>query len=550
MNNQKYWEKRSELVLIQAEKAAAIVEAEMIQAYAAALDAVQKEMLAFYARTFVGDAPIRHVDAVKGNRLNALQRQIGDQLRDLGDVEQRKMTTLLEKAFKDAYTMTLFNVQQFTGVGASFLLPQPERVKEILNYPWSGAKFSDRIWRDKEKLAVTLQDTLNQGFVRGLGANQMAEMLAAKMEVSKHHAVTLVQTETAYVAGQGTAEGYKSAGLDEYQILATLDGRTSQVCRKQDGRRYRVSEIRVGSNYPPFHARCRTTTIPVIDETAGIGERRARDPVTGKVNLVPADMKYPDWYKQYVVDKHGQDKADLAQIQLRNQAADEKQHARYRGILGKEIPREFSKFQELKYTNIEGWNKAKGDYRKLNAYVKITANEPEITAHLNEIAKKAETELVGQEYRLKTKDSYLRKVNSDSNNSLDAKIIGHTITNTNDVIRYTYQTSGDKLTDSYFRIQSELESKGYSIHKLKNTWEDKRNPYKGINAIFTSPAGQRFEVQFHTPQSFDLKNGPLHKLYEEYRLDSTSPARRVELTKEMFRMSADLEKPRNIDKIK
>lgn len=296
MNSQKYWEKRSELILTTAEKEAALVEAEIVKAYNKAFSAVKDEILTFYVTHYKGKEPIKHVDVMKANRLNELQRKINKHLKKLGDAEEKKLVTLMEKVLTESQLMTIFNVQQFTGVGSSFLLMQPERVKEILEYPWSGASFSKRIWKDKDKLASTLEETLTQGFVRGLGANEMAETVAERMEVSKRHAMTLVRTETAYVAGQGTAEGYQSAGIEMYEVLATLDTRTSDVCQQQDGKRYPISEMRVGANYPPFHPRCRTTTVPVIDDK--VTKRIARN-AEGRNIHVPSTMTYAQWKKEY-----------------------------------------------------------------------------------------------------------------------------------------------------------------------------------------------------------------------------------------------------------
>lgn len=158
--------------------------------------------------------------------------------------------------------------------------------------------------------------------------------------------------------------------------------------------------------------------------------------------------------------------------------------------------------------------------------------------------------MAGLEYRLKTKDSYLRKVATDSKNSIDEKIIDDTINGTNDVIRYTYQASADKLVDKYFEIEKCLADKEYKQIKLKNTWSIKNNPYKGINCNYISPTGQKFEIQYHTPESFELKNGEMHTLYEKWRIitDKTS-SEAVELSKKMTKLSIKLRYPDDIDKV-
>ncbi|OKO89746.1 minor capsid protein [Geobacillus proteiniphilus] len=55
--------------------------------------------------------------------------------------------------------------------------------------------------------------------------------------------------------------------MEKYEILATLDMRTSDICRSMDGKVYEVKNYKPGTTAPTFHVRCRTTTIPYFDES-------------------------------------------------------------------------------------------------------------------------------------------------------------------------------------------------------------------------------------------------------------------------------------------
>ena len=73
-----------------------------------------------------------------------------------------------------------------------------------------------------------------------------------------------------------------------------------------------------------------------------------------------------------------------------------------------------------------------------------------------------------------------------------------------DVIRYTYCFKSENYTRGYHDIKDRFESRGHEIYYSKNYWT---NPeYKGINTRWVTPEGQRFEVQFHTPDSFHAKH--------------------------------------------
>ncbi|WP_139904456.1 hypothetical protein [Clostridium thermarum] len=180
--------------------------------------------------------------------------------------------------------------------------------------------------------------------------------------------------------------------------------------------------------------------------------------MTGESKTVPANMTYKEWYEENVANNP---RALTEEKKIKNKASDKNELKKYRSILGDEVPKHIDDFQELKYNNTEKWNVIKCNYRKINAYNKIVINEPTITKDLQDIAKTSGYELVGLDFRLKSKDSYLRKVNTDSNNSLDVKIIDETIAGTNDVIRYTYQAPHEELVDKYFEINKLLSEKGY-----------------------------------------------------------------------------------------
>lgn len=64
--------------------------------------------------------------------------------------------------------------------------------------------------------------------------------------------------------------------------------------------------------------------------------------------------------------------------------------------------------------------------------------------------------------------------------------------------------------------------------------------YQGINAVFEKD-GYRFELQFHTPRTFELKTS-LHAQYEGYRV-STDPAERLRLWDEMAAEQAKVDAP-------
>lgn len=179
--------------------------------------------------------------------------------------------------------------------------------------------------------------------------------------------------------------------------------------------------------------------------------------------------------------------------------------------------------------------------------------EPAISTDMKNVAKQVGGKLEGFDFRLKTHDSFQRKVSSDHKELTES---GKTASKEDvakgikDAVRYTVMTDGDNLTDAYHKTVKQLEGQGYKHHRTKNTWGNTENPYRGVNSIFKSPSGVEFEVQFHTPESFDMKQNKIHHIYEEYRADGTTPERKKELNDQMFAMSDSLKVPKNIESIK
>ncbi len=161
------------------------------------------------------------------------------------------------------------------------------------------------------------------------------------------------------------------------------------------------------------------------------------------------------------------------------------------------------------------------------------AAEPEITTTVSAAAKANGGTMVGLEARLKTEASLSRKIASDAESvaKVDTAAAG-----VKDAVRYTASYDATHYGEGFRSVVKQLESQGYEVRTLKNTWAS--DGYRGVNVSLRAPSGQAFELQFHTPESFAAKTEG-HLLYEEWRAPGTSAERRAVLTAEMrerFRM--------------
>lgn len=202
---------------------------------------------------------------------------------------------------KDSYYKATFDLQQQTGLAYSFSnLPETE-IKRLRGLKWTGEGYSDRIWSNTGALASSVKDELLVSLMTGRSVRDTSQAIAERFGVGQNNARRLIRTESAFFHNQMELLSYEDADIEKYIFVAVLDKRTSRICQEHDNKVYDRDKAVPGVNYPPLHPWCRSTTI-AHDEDADYSKlkRRARNPKTGKVEYVPADMTYNEWYDKYV----------------------------------------------------------------------------------------------------------------------------------------------------------------------------------------------------------------------------------------------------------
>lgn len=214
------------------------------------------------------------------------------------------MMDFLRGSYGNQYYHAAFEIAKGTGMGSNLARLDGKRIDMVIRKPWAqdGANFSDRIWTNKDKLVNSLHTELSQSIIRGSSPQKAIDNLKAAMDVSRSNAGRLIMTESAAISSTAQKDCLKDLGVEQYQILATLDDRTSQICQDLDGEIFDMKDYEVGVTAPPFHPNCRTTTVPYFNDEFTGGEERAARGEDGKTYYVPADMKYGEWQKQFTHD--------------------------------------------------------------------------------------------------------------------------------------------------------------------------------------------------------------------------------------------------------
>lgn len=249
------------------------------------------------------------------SKLEALKIQTQQSLEVMFSKQMGTVTGAMGDIFESGYYHTAYELQKGFNIGWDIAGLDQSQIEKVLSKPWAvdGKNFSERIWTNKEKLISELHGELTQNIMLGADPQKAIDSLAKKMNTSKQNAGRLIMTEEAYFSSAAQRDCFNDLDVEQYEIVATLDSHTSDICRSLDGQHFPMKDFEPGVTAPPFHVYCRSTTVPYFDENFGdIGERAARDEETGKTYYVPDDIKYQDWKQTFVDggDKSGFDVVD------------------------------------------------------------------------------------------------------------------------------------------------------------------------------------------------------------------------------------------------
>lgn len=233
------------------------------------------------------------------SRLEALKLETQQTIEKLFGGQLDEVDKLLKKTYLQNYYHTAYEIQKGWNIGWDIAAIDERTVEKLISKPWAtdGKNFSDRIWSNKAALIDEVQKQLTKTIMLGKEPDDAIKAIAAKMKTSQGQAGRLVMTESAYFASQSQKDAFNALDVEKFEIVATLDSHTSEICRELDGHVEDMKNYEPGVTAPPFHPWCRTTTVPYFEDN--YGERAARG-ADGKTYYVPSNMKYNDWKETFV----------------------------------------------------------------------------------------------------------------------------------------------------------------------------------------------------------------------------------------------------------
>ena len=244
-------------------------EAKMEKVLASIYASCQKEILASITETISkvqkagGEWSYANQSALTRSR--GLFEQIGEQIKALGQKEQITFRQGLSNIYTDQFLRQVYDLGQSITVKANFNRLNPALIQKTLDYPWSGAMFSDRLWQDKERLGRNLRVGLTQSMILGEGIPQITDRINKGIDTARYNAERVARTETKRVTYCAHDDVYKDTGVEElkYRCANGGDSRTCQYCRADNGKVFKRGE----EPTLPRHPNCRCVYIPVVSDT-------------------------------------------------------------------------------------------------------------------------------------------------------------------------------------------------------------------------------------------------------------------------------------------
>lgn len=239
------------------------------------------------------------------SRLEALKIQTQQTMEKLFGNELDEVDNLTKNSYINNYFHTMFEYQKGFNVGFNVTNIDQNKLSKIVNKPWAvdEKNFSERIWGNKTKLINELHNELTKMCLTGKSPDESIKYLSKKFNTSKAQAGNLIMTENAYFSQLAQKDCFNALDVEKYEIVATLDSHTSEICKEQDGKVYNMKDYQPGLTAPPFHNYCRSTTVPHFDDDFDDEGERAAKGEDGKTYYVSDKMKYEDWYNKYVQDE-------------------------------------------------------------------------------------------------------------------------------------------------------------------------------------------------------------------------------------------------------
>jgi SPP1 gp7 family putative phage head morphogenesis protein len=253
-------------------------------------------------------AQLKSLIIIKGtNNLNSLNRSLNKEIRltykkiyKQAISELDKLAGVSARYHKSVFTKALAGLYKAKGMNAKL------SVKDLIIK--GNGTFAQQITSISMLEQKKIINVVKQGMITGKAINSIAlDVGRTGLIQSTVQTKTLIRTAITQTSMhvQNATYALNNDVIDGFEYVATLDSRTSLICGRLDGKRFKL-----GSKFapqPPQHFNCRSTTVPIIksaDQLLNTNNNRLSKRKLAKLSdarrasingQVPARLKYSEW---------------------------------------------------------------------------------------------------------------------------------------------------------------------------------------------------------------------------------------------------------------
>lgn len=190
-----------------------------------------------------------------------LGKEVNETFKEQNKIEKQEMDNLLKKIAEDKFYMNCFNL----ALGMDFTLKKinSKALDRIIKDTVQGKNYSDRLWSNKNDLSKILQKEIKDFLEGKTSINEISKVVKNRFNQNSFNTQRLINNETARVQSEVNEEWANDYGVEYQLFMATLDQKTSDICRALDGNVYDINDN--NKPIPPTgtHVGCRSCLVSI-----------------------------------------------------------------------------------------------------------------------------------------------------------------------------------------------------------------------------------------------------------------------------------------------
>lgn len=193
-----------------------------------------------------------------------LGNEVNETFKEQNKIEKQGMDNLLKKIAEDKFYMNCFNL----ALGMDFTLKKinSKALDRIIKDTVQGKNYSDRLWSNKNDLSKILQKEIKDFLEGKTSINEISKVVKNRFNQNSFNTRRLITNETARVQSEVNEQWSKDYGVEYQLFMATLDQKTSEICRALDGNVYDINDSNKPIPPEKTHVGCRSCLVSIASK--------------------------------------------------------------------------------------------------------------------------------------------------------------------------------------------------------------------------------------------------------------------------------------------